>query len=90
MNVDGELLIYIFVIYIAMKVDDEGLHLQNASSFVIKKNVPNVESGSNSEVLSTLLEPLVCQLTWTMVSRFCRDVDAVLMTDVGPMVTTVT
>lgn len=25
-----------------------------------------------------------------MVSRFCRDVDAVLMTDAGPMVTTVT
>lgn len=28
--------------------------------------------------------------TWTMVSRFCRDVDTVLMTEAGPMVTTVT
>lgn len=34
--------------------------------------------------------PFYLRLTWTIVSRFCRDVDAVLMTDVGPMVTTVT
>lgn len=39
---------------------------------------------------TTLQELLARRLTWTMVSRFCRDVDAVLMTDVGPMVTTVT
>lgn len=39
----------------------------------------------------TLLLTAVYQfLTWTMVSRFCRDVDTVLITDVWPMVTTVT
>lgn len=42
------------------------------------------------KLTATFLDPLACRLTWTMVSRFCRDVDAVLMTDAGPMVTTVT
>lgn len=37
-----------------------------------------------------LLISVYLGLTWTMVSRFCRDVDAVLITDAGPMVTTVT